>query len=199
LPLPTQILLAFSGFMDRYWPAVLVSLGAAVLVTFLAFRQEAARATVDRWLLRAPLLGSIVSRSETARFARTLSELLHSGVPILNSLKITRDVLKNRCFRQDVEELREAVSKGQAVAAAIRQLPSFGPLIVNMTAVGEQSGQLPELLLEVADLHEKECQRAIQAFTTILGPAMFVALGTIIAFVITAILLPVFQASTMAG
>lgn len=199
LPLPTQILLAFSGFMDRYWPAVLVSLGAAIPLAVLTFRQEAARAAADRWLLRAPLLGSIMSRSETALFARTLSELLNSGVPILNSLKITRDVLKNRCFRRDVDELRESVGKGQAVAAAIRQLPTFGPLIVNMTAVGEQSGQLPELLLEVADIYEKECERAIQTFTTILGPAMIVALGSIIAFVITAILLPVFQASTMAG
>jgi general secretion pathway protein F len=199
LPLPTRVLLGFSTFMDHYWPAVLGSLGTVVLAAIVMFRQESARAVADRWLLRAPMLGSIVSRSETARFARTLSELLNSGVPILNSLKITRDALKNRCFRHDVEQLREAVGKGQAVAVAIRRLPSFGPLIANMTAVGEQSGQLPELLLEVADIYEKECQRAIQTFTTILGPAMIVALGSIIAFVITAILLPVFQASTMAG
>ncbi|HUW82204.1 MAG TPA: type II secretion system F family protein [Phycisphaerae bacterium] len=199
LPLPTRILLGFSAFMDHRWPAVLVSLGMGVLLTILAFRQESTRAAFDRWLLAAPMVGSIISRSETARFARTLSELLGSGVPVLMGLQITRDVLKNRCFRRDVDQLRAAVGRGSAIATALRRLPSFGPLIVNMVAVGEQSGQLSELLLEVADLYEKECERAIQAFTTILGPSLIVVLGGIIAFVISAILLPVFQASTMAG
>lgn len=149
--------------------------------------------------MAAPMVGSIISRSETARFARTLSELLGSGVPVLMALQITREVLKNRCFRRDVEELRAAVGRGSAIATGLWRLPSFGPLIVNMVAVGEQSGQLSELLLEVADLYEKECERAIQAFTTIRGPSLIVVLGGIIAFVISAILLPIFQASTMVG
>jgi len=199
LPLPTRILLGFSAFMDHRWPLVLVSLAAAVLLTILALRQESTRAAFDRWLLASPMVGSIISRSETARFARTLSELLGSGVPVLMGLHITREVLKNRCFRRDVEQLRAAVGQGSAIGTGMRKLPSFGPLIVNMVAVGEQSGQLSELLLEVADLYEKECERAIQTFTTILGPSLIVVLGGIIAFVISAILLPVFQASTMAG
>jgi len=107
--------------------------------------------------------------------------------------------LANRCFTRALNEIRDGVAKGNPMATVLAELEVFSPLVVNMTAVGEQSGQLPELLLEVADIYEKECERAIQAFTTILGPAMIVVLGGVIAFVITAILLPVFQASTLAG
>jgi type II secretory pathway component PulF len=199
LPLPTQILLGFSGFMDRYWVLVLLASIGTVFTAVAAGRQEPVRQWLDVWILKVPLVGSIVSRSETARTARTLAELLNSGVPILTGLKITQDVLKNRCFRKDLERLRDEVGRGTQVATAMARLSTFGPLIVNMTSVGEQSGQLPELLLEVADIYEKECERAIQTFTTILGPSLIVVLGGIVAFVITAILLPVFQASTMAG
>lgn len=199
LPLPTQILLGFSIFMERYWSVALILIGVGVIATVLAWRQEAVRAVLDRYMLKAPLVGSIASRSEIARFARTLSELLNSGVPILTSLKITQGVMRNRCFLADMEVLREQVGSGTAVATIMKELPTFDPLIVNMVAVGEQSGQLPELLMEVAEIYEKECERAIQVFTTVLGPALIVMLGGIVAFVITAILLPVFQASTMAG
>ncbi len=199
LPLPTRILLAFSDTMDRFWPAVLGGLTAGVVCCVLAARREAVRSVIDRWALRLPYVGPIVGRSEIARFARTLSELLGSGVSILNSLRIARGVLGNHEFAAAVDEIRDAVSKGTPLADIMADLPVFTPLVVNMVAVGEQSGQLPELLLEVADIYEKECERAIHAFTTILGPMLIVILGGVIAFVITAILLPVFQASTLAG
>jgi type II secretory pathway component PulF len=199
LPLPTRMLLSFSDVMDRFWPMVLCGLGAAIAGVVVAARQEMVRQVVDRWVLKLPYVGPIVQRSEIARFARTLSELLNSGVPILASLQITRGVVANRCFTNALNEIRDGVAKGNPVATVLAELEVFSPLVVNMTAVGEQSGQLPELLLEVADIYEKECERAIQAFTTILGPALIVVLGGVIAFVITAILLPVFQASTLAG
>ena len=199
LPLPTRMLLAFSDAMDRYWAVVMCVLGAAIVSAVLAARQEAIRQVVDRWVLRLPYVGPIVQRSEIARFARTLSELLNSGVPILTSLQITRGVVANRCFANAVNEIRDKVAMGKPVASVLADLVVFSPLVVNMTAVGEQSGQLPELLLEVAEIYEKECERAIQAFTTILGPALIVVLGGVIAFVITAILLPGVQASTLAG
>ena len=199
LPLPTRLLLAFSGFMDEFWPIALGVFATAVVVAILAMKQEATRIAADRWLLAVPWLGSIIGRSEIARFARTLSELLSSGVPILSSLKITQGVMKNRCFVADLETLRTGIAKGQPVATVLKELPHFSPLVVNMVAVGEQSGQLAELLMEVADIYEKECERATQNFTTILGPSLIVVLGGVIAFVIAAILLPVFQASTLAG
>lgn len=199
LPLPTQLLLTFSGTMDRFWPVVLGVLAIIIISSLLAMRQEAVRSAIDRWALILPYIGQIIRRSEIARFARTLSELLKSGVPILNGLQITRGVMTNRNFAAAIDSIREAVAKGSPVASVLAELDVFTPLVVNMAAVGEQSGQLSELLLEVADIYEKECERAIQAFTTILGPALIVLLGGIIAFVITAILLPVFQASTLAG
>lgn len=145
------------------------------------------------------MIGSIISRSETARLARSLSELLKSGVPILTSLNIARGVMTNRSFSEQLSHLGEDVAKGRPIADGMSDLPNFSPLIVSMVAVGEQSGQLPELLMEVAELYEKECERAIEAFTTVLGPSLIVILGGVIGFVITAILLPVFQASTLVG
>jgi general secretion pathway protein F len=199
LPLPTRILLAFSGTMDRFWPVVAIVLIGLVVAIGLAVKQEPIRAVVDRYLLMVPWVGSIIRRSETARFARTLSELLNSGVPILNGLQITRGVMANRCFSSSMDKVREGVAKGMAVADVLKSQREFTPLVVNMVAVGEQSGQLPELLVEVAEIYEKECERAIQAFTTILGPALIVVVGGVIAFVIAAILLPVFEASTLVG
>ena len=176
LPLPTRLLLAFSNTMDRFWPLVLGGLAAGIVACVLAIRQEAVRVVVDRWALVLPYVGSIIRRSEVARFSRTLSELLNSGVPILSSLQITRGVLTNRQFVAAMDKIRDGVAKGNPVATVLADLEVFTPLVVNMVAVGEQSGQLPELLLEVADIYEKECERAIQAFTTILGPALIVVL-----------------------
>ena len=125
--------------------------------------------------------------------------MLNGGVPILTSLQITREVMTNRRFTAAIDVIRNRIAKGEPVAASLAELDVFTPLVANMAAVGEQSGQLPELLMEVADIYEKECERAIQAFTTILGPSLIVVLGGVIAFVIAAVLLPVFQASTLAG
>ena len=185
--------------MDRYWPFVLGGLIAMIAGCVAAARRETVREVADGWVLRLPYIGAIVRRSEIARFARTLAELLNSGVPILSGLQIARGVMSNRRFTAAIEIIRNRVAKGDPVASVLGQLEVFTPLVVNMAAVGEQSGQLPELLTEVADIYEKECERAIQAFTTILGPAMIVILGGVIAFVIAAILLPVFQASTLAN
>ena len=107
--------------------------------------------------------------------------------------------MTNRRFTAAIDVIRNRIAKGEPVAASLAELDVFTPLVANMAAVGEQSGQLPELLMEVADIYEKECERAIQAFTTILGPSLIVVLGGVIAFVIAAVLLPVFQASTLAG
>ena len=199
LPLLTRILLGFSDVMDQYWPIVLLAMAMCAGCTILSFKREATRAVIDRWVLVLPCVGSIIARSEIARFSRTLSELLASGVPILSGLRITEGVMTNRCFAGSIDSIRSDVAKGQAVATSLQNIDFFTPLVVNMIAVGEQSGQLPELLMEVAEIYEKECERAISAFTTILGPALIVVLGGIIAFVITAILLPVFQASTLAS
>ncbi len=197
LPLPTRVLLAFSGTMDRFWPVLLGGLTGLALLCVFAARQQAVREAWDRLLLRAPYVGSIVRRSEISRFARTLSELLTNGVPILTGLQITRGVMSNGQFASALDAIRAGVAKGSPLAEVMRDLGVFTPLVINMVAVGEQSGQLTDLLLEVADIYEKECERAIQAFTTILGPALIVVLGGVIAFVITAILLPVFQAGTL--
>lgn len=199
LPLPTMILLGFSNFMEKYCIFVLVGFAVMVFATITALKQESVRIVADRWLLVVPYAGSIIKRAEIARFARTLSELLKSGVPILTSLQITQEVMTNRCFVQAVNELRTGVSKGHSVAKLLKDLPGFTPLVVSMVSVGEESGQLPELLLEVSEIYEKECERSIQAFTTILGPSLIVVLGGVIAFVIVAILLPIFEASTMVG
>jgi general secretion pathway protein F len=197
LPLPTRLLLAFSHTVEHFWPVVLGSIVAAVVGCVLLARQESVRIFLDRWLLFVPYVGQIIRRSEIARFARTLSELLTSGVPILTALQITRGVMTNRSYAVAIEEVRQGVSKGTPIAALLGKQAIFTPLVVNMASVGEQSGQLSELLMEVADIYEKECERAIQAFTTILGPTLIVVLGGVIAFVITAILLPVFQAGTL--
>lgn len=199
LPAPTRILLAFSDVMDRYWPLVLGAVVAGVAAAAWAMKRQAVRTFVDAWVLRFPWVGTILQRLEMARFCRTMSELLNSGVPILSSLQITSGVLSNRQFIAGVERIRGEVARGRELSKGLEHLPIDSPLVFHMAAVGEQSGQLPEMLLEAAEIYEKQCERAIAAWTAMLGPALIVVLGGVIAFVITAILLPVFQASTLAG
>ncbi len=199
LPAPTRMLLAFSDVMDRYWPILVGMLAVGGGAAAWAMKRESVRSSVDRWVLVVPWAGTILQRLEMARFCRTMAELLNSGVPILSSLQITSGVLSNRLFVAGVEQMRDEVARGCELSKGLEHLPIDSPLVIHMAAVGEQSGQLPEMFLEAADIYEKQCERAIAAWTAMLGPALIVVLGGVIAFVITAILLPVFQASTLAG
>lgn len=197
LPLPTKILVASTDLLrGSWWMFVLAIIGLTCLVV-MALRQERIRLWFDGLMLRLPLVGQLNQKLQLAHFSRTFGSLLNGGVRIVTAVNTTRGTTANRAFSREIERIGDAILKGAPLARAISQQRYFTEIAVNMIAVGEDSGTLPEMLLEVADMYDQECESAISSVTSLLGPVMIVLLGLLVGFVVMAILLPIFEASTL--
>ena len=193
IPLPTQILLTTAETMRAYW-----WLGvAAVLACVLGWRAWTAkpdgRLRWDRLLLDLPLLGPLIARVETARFARTLGTMLKSGVPVLGALSVIGDMMTNRVVAQSVGRLSESVRRGGTIAAGLNEHAPFPALAVHMVRVGEETGRLEEMLLKVADTFESEVRTELKRALGLLEPAIILAMGVLVAFIVVAMLLAIFS------
>ena len=197
LPLTTRILIGGSSFLQSYWFIILpLFVGTIVLLVRWA-RSEEGRPKWDRMVLRLPVVGSLVRQLSVARFARTLSTLLKSGVPILSALDIVKNVVTNSVMSNIIDEAKDAIREGESIAAPLKRSGEFPPLVSHMVAIGERSGQLEDMLLNVADSYESAVEVRVGALTALLEPLMIVAMGAIIAFVAFSILMPILQMNTM--
>lgn len=197
LPLPTRILLAVTGALTSGWWAIL---GAAVLLGlgFRAYRQtEAGAYQLDRLMLRLAIIGKVWRKVVVARFARALGTLVAGGVPILQALQVAGQAAANRTFVRAAGELEERVKGGETISLAMRATGQFPPVLIHMTAVGEETGDLPRVLLRVAETLDGESELAMKRLTTLIEPLIVVFMGAFIGFVVLAILLPVFEASSI--
>jgi general secretion pathway protein F len=199
LPWTTRALIAFSTTVHDWWWAFLLFF-AAVVVLLVRWRETpAGRAAWDRWVLTAPLFGNLIRQIAIARFSRTLGTLLKSGVPLLTSLDIVKNILGNVRLSKVVEESREAIKEGESIAAPLKRSGEFPPLVYHMVAIGERSGQLEEMLTNVANAYDAQVETKIGALTALLQPFMIVAMGVIVAFIVFSILMPILQINTLAG
>jgi type IV pilus assembly protein PilC len=197
LPVPTKILVGLTHLIKGFWWVVpLVVIGLLGIGLFI-HHDPRLRRGAHRWLLALPLIGTLDRKLQVARFARTLGSLLNGGVPILKAVRTTKGATDNLAFRSQLADIEAAVTKGSTLARAMAEQSSFGEVAANMVAVGEDTGALPDMLLEVAEMYDQECETSIGALTSLLGPAMIVTLGLLIGFVVLAILLPIFETSTM--
>lgn len=197
LPWPTRMLLAVSGFLGQWWYLVLAGSGAAVLSLVGMFRRPALRLRADRVLLRVPMLGQLLLKMEIARICRTLGTLLKSGVEILESIRVTGQAVANRFVGQTFPELLKAVAGGEPLAAAIEKPGIFPPMLVNLVRTGEETGELPAMLSELADIYEDETERAVGSAVKLVEPLLIVIIGGVVAAIVAAIMLPVFEINTM--
>jgi general secretion pathway protein F len=199
LPWNTRALVAFSGFVSSFWWAIGIGLAGAIW-GFLRWRRTAAgRARWDRFVLRAPIFGPLVRQIAIGRFARTLSTLLKSGVPLLTAMDIVRNIVGNTRLAEVIEQSRDAIREGESIAAPLKRSGEFPPLVHHMVAVGERSGSLEEMLANVADAYEDQVETAIGALTSLLEPIMIVAMGGVVAFIVFSVLMPILQMNTLAG
>jgi len=193
IPLPTQILLATAEAMRAYWWLG----GGAVLALVLAWRVWTStpdgRLQWDRLLLGTPLVGRVIAKVETARFARTLGTMLHSGVPVLGALSVIGDMMTNRLVARSVGRLSESVRRGGTIAAGLKEHTPFPALAIHMVRVGEETGRLEELLLKVADTFEAEVRTELKRALGLLEPAIILAMGVLVAFIVVAMLLAIFS------
>ena len=197
LPLPTMVLVVTTNFLKEFWWVLMLVIIVIICFLLVALRNERTRLAIDSTLLRLPIIGTLNRKLQLARFARTLGSLLNGGVRIISAIHTTKGTSTNTAFAAEIANIEEEVLKGATLARAIGQQRYFNEIAVNMIAVGEDTGTLPEMLLEVAEMHDQECESAISSMTNLLGPVMIVVLGFIIGFVVLAILMPIFETSTL--
>jgi type II secretory pathway component PulF len=196
LPLPTRVVISVSEFMGVYWWAVLIVVAGLLTLAWRYRRSETGREQLDRFWLWLPVVGPLVQRFEMAKFARTLGTLFDNGVPVLKALSITADTLSNSRMRAEVLEVRHHVGEGAAISEAMRRSEVFPPLVVNMLAVGEESGTLGEVTQRIADAYEIEVERSVKAATALLEPVIIVFMGVVVGFLVIAMLLPMLTLSS---
>jgi len=193
LPLPTQILLAVSGMVQQYWWLILVVLLGAVLGGRMILGSEAGRWQWDRLVLRLPLLGEVVLKTETARFARVLGTLLKSGVPVLTALGVVRELAGNQVLGRAIERVGDGVRRGAGITAPLGESQAFPAMAVHMVRVGEETGRLEEMLLKLAAEFEAEVRRLVKRLMGLLEPTIILIMGLVVGFIVVALLMAIFS------
>jgi type II secretion system protein F len=197
LPLPTRMLLAITSGLTSGWWAILGG-GALLWLGFQTYRRtEMGAYQVDRLALRTAVLGKVWRKVVIARFARALGTLVAGGVPILEALRVAGQAAANRSLLRAAAELEGRVKGGETISAAMRATGQFPPVLIHMTAVGEETGDLPRVLLRVAETLDGEAEIAMKRLTTLIEPMIVIFMGAFVGFVVLSILLPVFQANSI--
>lgn len=191
LPLSTRIVIGIAEFIRDLGPWVLLLLILGALWFRRRLKDPAVRLRRDAWLLRLPLAGSLMQRLDTARFSRSLGTLVRGGVPLLTALQIARDTLTNQMMAQGADTAAASLKEGRRLAEPLQATGVFPTLALQMIQVGEETGQLDDMLLKVADVYDREVSNAVQRMLTILEPVLIVGLGLMIAGIILSILVAI--------
>jgi type IV pilus assembly protein PilC len=192
LPLVTVILLAISHFIIHQWWIVLIVLGLAAFFTTRYARTLGGKRVIDKWKMRAWPIGGLFMKMYMARFARTGTTLVASGVPLLQVLQITGNAINNIHIEESITRAADKVKGGKSLSDAIGTDPNFLPLVPNMIRIGEQSGSLEAMLAKTAEYYEKEVDDEIKNISTIIEPVLMVILGIAAFIIVAAVLLPIY-------
>jgi len=199
LPWNTKLLIFISDTLTGYWFLIVPAIVGAIWASRRWRASENGRRITDRWLLDAPVLGELVRKIAIARFARTLSTLLASGVQLLAALDIVRTLLGNVILESVVTAARDSIREGEGIAPALKRSGEFPALVTHMIGVGERSGQLEQMLGNVASTYDRETNTTIARFTALLEPLMIVVMGIGVGFVVFSIMTPIMMITEMAG
>jgi type IV pilus assembly protein PilC len=193
LPLPTRIVIGLSHALKTYW----YILAGAIIATFVSvkkyYQTASGKLTIDRNLLKLPVLGDVLRKSAVSRFTRTLGTLISSGVSILDGLEITAKTSGNRVIQDAIMESRASIAGGETIAAPLRKSQVFPPMVISMIAVGEQTGGLDEMLSKIADFYDEEVDAAVSGLLALMEPVMIVFLGVVVGGMVVAMYLPIFD------
>ena len=193
LPLATRILIGASDFARHYWFYALALIGVLAWLFLRWLKAPAAQMRFDVLLLRIPLVGKVIRGLNTARFSRTLSILTASAVPVLEALRISADVVTNLPMKQAVSDAALRVREGAPIGRSLAAKKIFPPMMIHLISSGESSGELEKMLERAATNQEREMDGLLSTLTNLLGPLMIVFMGSIVMFIVIALLLPIFQ------
>jgi type IV pilus assembly protein PilC len=197
LPLATRIIIGLSEIVGLAWPVILLGAIGSGAAVWAWGRRPANLARVHRAMLRVPFLGSIARKFATSQLARTLATLLGGGVPLVNALSGAARASSNRYMASEMEAVGDRVREGEAMAAAMLARGVFPDVAIKMVEVGESTGALQEMLNSLADFYDEEIETSLSRFVTLIEPVLLVVMGLIIAVLLLALYLPVFQLSSV--
>jgi len=190
LPIITLFVIGVSSFVKNHGLILLGSIIAAVAAYKLIARTRPGRSIIDRFTLHLPLVGDVIRKTAISRFSRTLGTLVTSGVPILQALNITRDTAGNMVIASAISRVHESVKEGESIVQPLEASGVFPPMVISMIDVGEETGQLPEMLLKIADVYDDEVDNSVAGMTAALEPIMIVFLAVIVGTIVIALFMP---------
>ncbi len=190
LPALTEFVIGTSRFVQGNFLLIAGAVVLFIIAYSLIARTEKGRAIIDAILLRLPLFGDLIKKSAISRFSRTLGTLVTSGVPILQALNITRDTAGNVVLANSIQNVHDSVKEGESIVTPLEKSGVFPPMVVSMIDVGEETGQLPEMLLKIADVYDDEVDNTVAGLTSLLEPIMIVFLAVVVGTIVIALFLP---------
>jgi type IV pilus assembly protein PilC len=193
LPLPTKIVLGASNFLKAFWYIGLGAIAGTIILFKRYYATNHGELVIDRAKLRMPILGDLLKKAAIARFTRTLGTLISSGVPILTGLEITARTAGNRVIQEAVLATRASIREGETIAAPLKNSDAFPPMVVQMIAVGEETGALDEMLNKIANFYDDEVNTAVDTLTSIIEPVMIVVMGCLVGGMVVAMYMPMFK------
>ncbi len=199
LPWYTIAVINFSNFLVNYWHVVLIGMAIA----FFLFRSwkstPAGRAQWDAISLKLPVFGKLGRMVAVSRFTRTLSTLLTGGVPMLTAMGIVRNVVDNEVLGASIDLARDNISEGESIAGPLKKSGQFPPIVIHMISIGEKTGELENMLIQVSEAYDFQVKSAVDGITALLEPLMIIVMGCVIAFIVFAIMIPIFELSGIGG
>ena len=199
LPLPTKVLITTSEIIRRAWFLIPV-IPVIIVVSYRSLVKNINRRfVVDKIKLRIPVVGVLIQQVCVARFSRTLGTLLTSGVPILDALQTVKDTIGNEFIARSVLQVRDSIKEGESVSGPMEASKAFPPLVVKMINIGEETGQLDKMLIQIADNFEEEVDVAITGLTSLLEPLLIVFMGLVVGFIVISMFMPLFSLAKLIG
>ena len=193
IPFSTQILLTLSDWTLRYWPiGILLVVGVVFAIRFW-LKSPAGRHQYDVWRLRIPLLGPTLLKIEIGRFARTLGTLVASAVPLISAVRIVQDIATNQIVSEAISKIADGAKRGLGVARPMQDGGVFPPLAIHLVEVGEETGRLDAMLLQLADIYDKDVRTSIKSLTSVFEPAIILVMGVIVGTVVLSMLMAIFS------
>jgi len=193
IPITTQILIGISNFILNYWYLLIIGIIFLSIITKLYLRSPAGRLNFDKLKLKIPVMGKLMMIVESSRFARTLASLFSSGLPIIQSLEIVCKIVKNAYMQESLYKVIEDVKRGTALSISVRKLNLFPIMLCSMLSIGEESGNMDDILMKTSLYYDEESDTAIAKMVTLIEPCMIVFLAVVVGFIIISIITPIYS------
>jgi general secretion pathway protein F len=193
IPISTQILLTLSDWTLRYWAIVLVAVAGIVFSVRYWLKTSEGRHRYDVWKLRTPLLGATLLKVEVGRFARTFGTLLANAVPLIVAVRIVQEIANNQVISEAISKIADGARRGLGVARPMQDTGVFPPLAVHLVEVGEETGRLDAMLLQLADIYDKDVRTSVKSLTSVFEPAIILVMGVIVGTVVLSMLMAIFS------